>query len=90
MQTALPSNRLGELIELRRLRPSVVAAHCNVDQSTVHRWKTGATAIPDGQKLRLAAFFDVTVPFLMGWPELHDAASNTTAASSDETERNAA
>lgn len=76
MQMQGAPNRLGELIDKRELRNVHVAAHCDVDQSTVYRWRVGETAIPDEQKLRLAAFFDVTVSFLMGW----DDATNGKAA----------
>lgn len=69
MQTQLPGNRLGELVEKSGRRLVHVAAHCDVDQSTVYRWREGLTAIPDDQKLRLAAYFEVSVPYLMGWDE---------------------
>jgi plasmid maintenance system antidote protein VapI len=78
MQTALPQNRLPLLIERAGLKHSSVAAHCNVDQSTVYRWGVGRSAIPDEQKIRLADLFDVSIAFLMGW-DSHEAASNTAA-----------
>lgn len=67
VQTQLPANRLGELISERGTKLAQLAAHCDVDQSTVYRWRTAQTPIPDEQKFRLARFFDVSVPFLMGW-----------------------
>lgn len=66
MQTQLPQNRLNELIERDSVKPVHLAAHCDVDQSTLWRWRRNGP-IPDEQKLRLAAYFDVSVPFLMGW-----------------------
>lgn len=74
MQTQLPANRLGELVEKHGKRLAHIAAHCDVDQSTVYRWRKGETAIPDEQKLRLAEYFDVSVPYLMGWDETKAAA----------------
>ena len=69
MQTQEAANRLGELIAKSNRRLVHVAAHCDVDQSTVYRWKTGETAIPDTQKIVLAKYFEVSVSYLMGWDE---------------------
>lgn len=69
MQTQLPENRLGELVEKRGKRLAHVAAHCDVDQSTVYRWREGKTAIPDTQKHVLAEYFGVSIPYLMGWDD---------------------
>lgn len=69
MQVEMPTPRLGALMEAGAIRANKVAAHCDVDQSTVWRWRTGRAAIPDEQKLRLAEFFGVTVPYLMAWDE---------------------
>lgn len=87
MQVALPPNRLRELIDRDGLRLSSVAAHCDVDQSTVYRWREGQTAIPDEQKFRLARLFGVSIAFLMGWdgPE-----GSHGPESAGETERQAA
>lgn len=69
MHTQSAPNRIAELVEERGFRLVHVAAHCNVDQSTVWRWQQGRTAIPDTQKLRLAKLFGVSVSHLMGWNE---------------------
>lgn len=68
--------RLAELISRDGIKRSRVAAHCDVDQSTLFRWQKGAP-IPDSQKVRLAELFDVSVPYLMGWdaPEPEEAAA---------------
>lgn len=74
MQTQLPDNRLGALIADRGVKLSVLAAHCDVDQSTIWRWRGGHSPIPDEQKFVLAAYFDVSVPYLMGWVDTEAAA----------------
>lgn len=86
MPIALPQNRLGELASRDGKRLAVIAAHCDVDQSTVYRWREGQTAIPDEQKLRLADFFNVTVAYLMGWAEQVP----TAVSASDDSGRKAA
>lgn len=71
--TASASNRIAECREAKDLKLSEVAGALRVDQSTVWRWeKTGR--IPDERKHQLAAMLDVTVPYLMGWPESREAA----------------
>jgi len=72
MQTQLPENRLSALLTERTERDpsfkaSQLAAFCDVDQATLYRWRKRQTQIPDPQKERLAAFFGVSVPYLMGW-----------------------
>lgn len=69
MQAQLPENRLGALITQRGAKLSGVAAHCDVDQSTLYRWRTGASPIPDTAKVVLAQYFGVTVAYLMGWDD---------------------
>jgi DNA-binding transcriptional regulator YiaG len=72
-----PPNRIRELRNARGLRLVHLAAHCDVDQSTAHRWEVGDSQIPDEQKFRIARYLDVTVSHLMGWdqdPALKDAA----------------
>lgn len=87
MSVTLPPNRLRELADRDDRRLSVIAAHCDVDQSTVHRWREGKSAIPDTQKLRLADFFGVSVSFLMGWDGAHDGESNQEISDADEARR---
>jgi transcriptional regulator with XRE-family HTH domain len=69
MQRQLPRNRLRELREARDLKLYDIAARYRKDPSTVHRWESGHSIVPDEIKLDLAAFYGVTVAHLMGWPE---------------------
>ncbi|HWF25205.1 MAG TPA: helix-turn-helix transcriptional regulator [Solirubrobacteraceae bacterium] len=70
MQRPLPPNRLREF---RQSRPEVelydLAARLRVAVSTIHRWETGASPVPDWVKLELAEFYGVSPAYLMGWPE---------------------
>lgn len=38
-----------------------------VHESTISRWEAGMVTMPDPDKARLAEFFGVSVPELMGW-----------------------
>lgn len=71
MQRRLPPNRLRELREAHDppLKPYDIAARYRVDPSTVARWESGRTPVPDHIKLDLAAFYGVTPAYLAGWPE---------------------
>lgn len=60
-----PPNRLRELRKARGIRQSVVAYHCQVDQSTAARWETGV--IPWKHVATIADVLGVTVPELFGW-----------------------
>ena len=62
-------NRLRELREARGLRRVHVAAAIDKDQTTVYRYETGQTPIPDDVKAQLAAYFGVSRAYLMGWDE---------------------
>lgn len=66
---ALPPNRLRELREAKGLKPYHIAARYSFDPSTVWRWETGRSDVPDEIKLRLAELYGVTPAYLMGWPE---------------------
>jgi hypothetical protein len=46
-----------------------VAAAIDKDQTTVYRYETGQTPIPDDVKAQLAAYFGVSRAYLMGWDE---------------------
>lgn len=63
----LPPNRLSELLDARGLRLAHVAVELDVAESTVYRWATNKSAIPDGAKLKLAEYLAVEVAYLMGW-----------------------
>lgn len=67
----MPVNRLKELRDSRGLsQPQLAAALApEVDPSTISRWETSDTGIPDWRKQQLAEFFAVSVAFLMGWDQ---------------------
>jgi len=73
MRAANASDRLKECREAKELRLSEVAGAMKVDQSTVWRWEQSGR-VPDDRKLELAEFLDVTVAYMMGWPETREAA----------------
>jgi transcriptional regulator with XRE-family HTH domain len=75
MQAQLPPNRLSELIAARDVKLVHLGSHCDVDTSTISRWRSGEIRIPDDQKIRLAGFFDVKVSYLMGWDGPTEAAA---------------
>jgi len=74
MQSELPPNRLKELREARGWKPYNVAHMIGADPSTVYRWETGQSKMPDRMKLKLADLYGVTIAYMMGWPEHADAA----------------
>lgn len=61
------ANRIAELREARAWHRTVVAAQFNVGERTIHRWENGESAVPSDLIPRLAALFDVSPEFLMGW-----------------------
>ncbi len=69
MQRPIPPNRLRELRQERDLKLYDIAARYRKDPSTVMRWESGHSMVPDEIKLDLASFYGVTVAHLMGWPE---------------------
>lgn len=71
-------NRLAELLSPPgepRVRMAKLAAHCDVDQSTVYRWRERLGPIPDDQKENIAVFFGITVADLMCWDRTPEAAA---------------
>lgn len=62
-------NRLTALMAERGVRDVKLAAHCDVDQSTVYRWRMRFSPISDEQKEAIAKFLGVTRAELMGWDE---------------------
>ena len=62
-------NRLRELRTQRNLTLEALGNEIGVYPSTILRWETGHTAIPDPRKQELAEFFGVTVAYLMYWDE---------------------
>jgi transcriptional regulator with XRE-family HTH domain len=75
MQDGNAKNRLRELRRKRGLVLIEVAAHIDRDQSVISRYEAGTVQIPDDVKLRLAAFYGVTVAYLMGWENDGEAAA---------------
>lgn len=68
MQAATP-NRLRGLRTGRGLSLASLAELVGVHESTVSRWESGESGIPDPRKQQLAEMFDVSVSYLMGWDE---------------------
>lgn len=66
---ATTPNRLTELRNAAGLSRTALARELNVDPHTLYRWEKGRLGIKDERKLELAARFNVSVPYLMGWPE---------------------
>jgi transcriptional regulator with XRE-family HTH domain len=62
-------NRIRELREAADIKGYELAFHIGVNPSTIWRWENGVGPIPDEQKFKLAKFFSVSVPWLMGWPD---------------------
>ena len=60
-------NRLKELRSAQGLRLLDLGEQMGVALRTINRWERMETQIPDHQKVRLAAAFGVTVPYLMQW-----------------------
>lgn len=69
MTNGLPPNRLRELRESRDLKIYDISARVRRDPSTVYGYESNTVAVPDQVKLELAAFYEVTPAYLMGWPE---------------------
>jgi transcriptional regulator with XRE-family HTH domain len=68
----MAGNRIAFLREIQGLKPVDIASRIGVSENTALRWERGVVQIPDERKLQLAALFDVSVGFLMGWPETND------------------
>ena len=60
-------NRLREHREARDLTRRQLANRLDVTESTIERWETSKSRIPDERKLELAKLLDVTPSELMGW-----------------------
>jgi hypothetical protein len=60
-------NELTRLMRDRGVKDVKLAAHCDVDQSTVYRWRLCFSPIPDEKKVLIAQFLRVSVPEVMGW-----------------------
>ena len=60
-------NRLREHREARGLTRRQLANRLDVTESTIERWETSKSRIPDERKLELAKLLDVTPSELMGW-----------------------
>jgi transcriptional regulator with XRE-family HTH domain len=60
-------NRIRELREKHELSRPELAVELGVDPSTLYRWETEGSEVPDEMKRRLAERFDVSREHLMGW-----------------------
>jgi transcriptional regulator with XRE-family HTH domain len=67
VQVQTPPNRLRELREERGLPRYAISALIERDQSQVFRYEQGLSVLPDPAKRILAAYFGVSVDYLMGW-----------------------
>lgn len=65
----MPPNRIQELCKATGTKRAEIAVKCKVDPSTVWRWETGKSTIPDDKKFLLAELFGVSVTWLMGWED---------------------
>lgn len=74
--TAEQPNRLRELWIAGGFTRVGVAARVGVDPTTVWRWATGRSAIPDEHKVALARLFGVSVEHLMRWDDTTDEAAS--------------
>lgn len=79
MQKQTATNRLRQLREGHGLKLYDVAALVRVDPSTIHRWETEQTQVPDEVKKALAERYGVTRAYLMGW-ETDEATLDQSAA----------
>jgi DNA-binding transcriptional regulator YiaG len=76
----MPTNRITALRAAAGLKPVDVASRMGVGERTVVRWERGEGQIPDEQKLRLAELLDVSVSFMMGWPDRQNEPDRKVAA----------
>lgn len=60
-------NRLRKYRQARGLTSRELSLRLDVTESTIERWETSKTRIPDERKLELAKLLDVTPSELMGW-----------------------
>ena len=67
-------NRLDELIARDGVKLAVLAGHCDVDQSTLFRWRSGETEMRVSQIERIAEFFNVSPAYVVGWDDEKQAA----------------
>jgi len=65
----MAKNRIEMLRQAAGMKPVDIASRLGVTERTAYRWERGEVQIPDAQKLALAELFEVTVSFLMGWPD---------------------
>ena len=60
-------NQISVLREQRGWHRSVIAAEFNIGERTVRRWESGEVSVPSEYIPQLAALFDVSPEYLMGW-----------------------
>lgn len=72
MPESLPPNRLREMREQAGLKVYDIAAMVRRDPSTVLAWERSESQVPDQIKLQLAAYYNVTAAYLMGWEDEPD------------------
>ena len=72
MTSTTAANRLRELRTARNLSLATLGERIGVHESTVSRWESGESGIPDWRKEQIASIFGVSVPFMMGWADPDD------------------
>lgn len=68
-------NRLAEIRSAAGISQMDLASELGIDKSTLYRWERGELGIKDERKLQLAARFNVTPGYLMGWEPVGTAAA---------------
>lgn len=63
-------NRLEELRKAKKLTQSKLAKMLDIAPNTLSQYENGKRQIPDGIKIKLADFYNVSVDYLLGWPTL--------------------
>jgi transcriptional regulator with XRE-family HTH domain len=61
--------RRHEGLTLKALAAEIDGAGLNCSESTLSRWENGSRPIPDPVKLFLAERFEVSVAYVMDWPD---------------------
>lgn len=62
--------RRHEGLTLKQLAAEIDGAGVTCSESTLSRWETGLVTVPDPAKLFLAQRFEVSVAYVMDWPDV--------------------
>lgn len=72
-------NRIKELREAKGLSQDKLSQELNINLRTIQRWENGETAIRRNNAEKIAKFFNISVPELLGYelpPVLHPGKKN--------------